>query len=151
MQPPPVFFPEPFALALARDIARAPTVPALAEVMEIDRETIRLKRRMDALADRRRELTEAAREAGRTEERDEFGGLYRLTVIERKVRTIEPALLKERHPAVFDRIAVLTVSCPMMAAKCVLPNSEIDACSTVRTTERIAVEYEPPQDLGRRA
>lgn len=138
-----VFFPEPFARALqAAEIAEIAARP-LAEIANLDHEIRITKARLDDLTARRDRLAEVARDAGTVEEPDERGGRYRLRVVPRITRTIDPELLKNRHPKVFDRVAILSVTCPMAAVKCLLPNAAIEEISTARTTERIKIEYDP--------
>lgn len=137
------FFPEPFARALRAAAVAEEAARPLAEIANLDHEIRVLKARLEDMTARRKQLAEDAREAGTVEEPDERGGRYRLRVVPRIVQTVEPQLLKDRHPDVFNRVAVLTVTCPMAAVKCLLPNAAIEEVSTARTTERIMVEYDP--------
>lgn len=130
--------PEPAAPVWAETIAREavaePADPPLAEIYRIDTEIAALKRMISSLSERRGEALAEVVESGRMDQHDGAGNLYRLRARDRTVRTLEPDLLRERQPEVFEAIAVPTWSVTIADARRHLGEDEITACSSSRVS-----------------
>lgn len=144
--------PEPavpvWAETIAREAVAEPEEPALVEVYQIDGAIAELKHRIAALTARRAEVVEAVIDSGEMDQPDGYGNVYHLQAHDRTVRTLEPDLLRERQPAVFEAIAVETWTVTIADARRHLGEDEITACSSSRTTRSWAVVCEQSVQVG---
>ena len=144
--------PEPaipvWAETIAREAVAEPEEPALVEVYQIDGAIAELKHRIAALTARRAEVVEAVVDSGEMDQPDGYGNVYHLRAHDRTVRTLEPDLLRERQPAVFDAIAVETWTVTIADARRHLGEDEITACSSSRTTRSWLVVCEQSVQVG---
>ena len=144
--------PEPavpvWAETIAREAVAEPEEPALVEVYQIDGTIAELKHRIAALTARRAEVIEAVIDSGEMDQPDGYGNVYHLRAHDRTVRTLEPDLLRERQPAVFEAIAVETWTVTIADARRHLGEDEISACSSSRTTRSWLVVCEQSVQVG---
>jgi hypothetical protein len=144
--------PEPavpvWAETIAREAVAEPEEPALVEVYQIDGAIAELKHRIAALTVRRAEVVEAVIDSGKMDQPDGYGNVYHLQAHDRTVRTLEPDLLRERQPAVFEAIAVSTWTVTIADARRHLGEDEITACSSSRTTRSWLVVCEQSVLVG---